>query len=188
MKVKAGTPFLTSGEVFARLVLPSGMRVKLDVTRILPDVLIFDGALSEALPPPPPPLPDPLPDRAFGRIRPEDWIVSECVQDASQHQGSSFIISATFLDVPLEVLPGREKEFSNFVSKVSEHFPLSCFQTLTICQVIFSPDGAIAGILGSTAVGVTVTGLNPSNDSDGAIELNGIPFQGSVHVQKGGFI
>jgi hypothetical protein len=32
--------------------------------------------------------------------------------------GAVFNVTANFVDVPLEVLPGRQKEFSDFVSKV----------------------------------------------------------------------
>jgi hypothetical protein len=225
MKLKstgAGTGgFLASGIVEGRIVFPKGMEIGLDVSRILPDVLIFDGEVplvedggldedeevyvdvdldsvsthswwnrkhswkwwrehrhkSEhehkhdskddydyTLPnlpwspskhkknPPPPrdPLPDPLPERAFGHIRPEEWLNaksvhvdldededdsedSDDVEDAGsgvgkrdgkekerkeKETGAVYAVTAKVVDVPLEVLPGRQKEFSNFVSKV----------------------------------------------------------------------
>lgn len=122
MKIKPGNTFLASGTVFARLVLPKGLNVGINVSLVLPDVLVFDGEIDE-IQPVPPPLPDPLPERAFGRIRPGDWIASVCEPDESQDgEGSAYSIWAKIVDVPLEVLPGREKEFSNFISKVSLTF------------------------------------------------------------------
>ncbi|KAG5647888.1 hypothetical protein DXG03_007812 [Asterophora parasitica] len=140
MKIKPGTTFLASGTVYARIVLPKGIDVDLNVSRVLPDALVFDGEVPESalsLPPPPePPLPDPLPEKAFGRIRPENWLKAFSARDqADEDDGAAYAVAAKIVDVPLEVLPGRQKEFSNFVSKV-----------------LFSTDGAIAGILGTVAV------------------------------------
>ena len=97
------------------------MNVVLDVNRVLPDVLIFDGEV-----PDPsfgeeesPPLPDPLPERAFAHIRPPDWLDSQSEpDDEDEDEGSAYSVSAKFVDVPLEVLPGRQKEFSDFMRKV----------------------------------------------------------------------
>ena len=112
-------------------------------------------------------------------------------------QGSTTLrITAWFSDVPLEVLPGREREFRSFVGKV-----------------IFGPEeGAVAGVQGVAAVGVRVDGLsigqksNADGDRDGdgglgvggkvededegvnrtGIVLTGLPFQGSVRVGRKG--
>jgi hypothetical protein len=95
----SGATWLASGSVNVKVVLPRGMRIKMDVRDVLPDVLIFDGPVpavaagavdveksaGDALrgpgdeepkptPPAPGPLPDPLPARAFAHIRPEDWL------------------------------------------------------------------------------------------------------------------
>jgi hypothetical protein len=122
MKIKPGSPFLASGMVSARLVLPKGININLNVSRLLPDVLIYDGEVPDSDPatvPPPTPLPDPLPPRAFGYIRPDDWLPASCMPDAPEEgNGAVFNVTANFVDVPLEVLPGRQKEFSDFVSKV----------------------------------------------------------------------
>jgi hypothetical protein len=124
MKIVPGTPFLASGTVFARVVLPSGFHIGLNVSRILPDVLVFDGEITAEGPPPPaPPLPDPLPRRAFARIRTDSWVPAESEEEISgPGAGTSIRITAKIVEVPLEVLPGREKEFSNFVSKVGSLF------------------------------------------------------------------
>jgi hypothetical protein len=145
MKIKPmGNAFLASGVVRARAVLPKGMNVGIDVFRVLPDVLVFDGEVPSDLelerhpcdeyiystPPPPPPLPDPLPKNAFGHIRPEDWLPSESVpvEPESSDDGASYAVSATVVDVPLEVLPGRQREFSHFVKKVCDSETLSIIQ------------------------------------------------------------
>ncbi|KAK0499974.1 hypothetical protein EDD18DRAFT_1348779 [Armillaria luteobubalina] len=162
MKIKPrGSIFLASGTVFARVVLPKGMDIALDVSYVLPDVLVFDGEppQSNAV------LPDLLPDHAFAHIQPDEWLESKCVPaESDEDGGSAFAVSAKIEEVPLEVLPGRQKEFSNFVSKV-----------------IFGTDGALAGLVGTVAVRVDVPGL-PSED-DG-LQLDGLPFQGSVRVGK----
>ncbi|KIK61783.1 hypothetical protein GYMLUDRAFT_224884 [Collybiopsis luxurians FD-317 M1] len=208
MKIKPnsiGSTFLASGTVLAHVVLPKGMDIDLDVKKVLPDVLVFDGEVpddvdvgigfGEDIPsantatraPEFPPLPDPLPEGAFGHIRPDDWVDSRCVKvDSESSEGSEFAVSAKIVDVPLEVLPGRQKEFSDFVSKI-----------------IFGP-GATAGILGTTAVGVHVPGIPGVPDeppegqeySDGEmshaelglIELSGLPFRGSVKLGKGNLL
>ena len=134
MKIKPiGTSFFASGTVQARVVLPKGIHVGLDVYRVLPDVLIFDGEVPEgalAVPPPAMPLPDPLPERAFGHLRPEDWLPSISGPDVSEDgEGAAYAVSAKVVDLPLEVLPGRQKEFNHFVSKVS---PFLCLIVLRL--------------------------------------------------------
>ncbi|KAK0469297.1 uncharacterized protein EV420DRAFT_1757092 [Desarmillaria tabescens] len=162
MKIKPrGSIFFASGTVFARIVLPKGMNIDLDVSHVLPGVLVFDGEppQSDAA------LPDPLPDHAFAHIQPDEWLVSKCVPaESNEDGGSAFAVSAKIEEVPLEVLPGRQKEFSNFVSKV-----------------IFGADGALAGLVGTVAVCVDVPGLPSEDDS---LQLDGLPFQGSVRVGK----
>jgi len=87
--------------------------------------------------------------------------------ESEDGEGSAVAVSANIVDVPLEVLPGREREFSNFVSKV-----------------IFGPQGAVAGVQGVAAVAVHVHGLPFENGRDGEMELTGLPFQGSVRIGK----
>ena len=134
MKIKpSGTIFLASGTVQANIVLPKGITVGMRVFKVLPEVIIFDGEVPYPITnngksddtvdiPPEMPMPDPLPDRAFGHIRPQDWLpaVSEPIESPGG-EGSAYVISAKVVDVPLEVLPGREKQFSNFVGKVCVH-------------------------------------------------------------------
>lgn len=176
MKIKpnsASTGFLASGSVFARIVLPKGMDLTLDVTRVFPDVLVFDGEAHE-LPTLLLPqwkddedLPDPLPDRAFGHIRPEDWLEATSVQIDSEGEGSIFAVTADMVNVPLEVLPGRQKQFSNFISKV-----------------VFGTHGALAGLKGTTDIGVYILGLpfRDHEDTTTEMDLLGLPLQGSVRV------
>ncbi|KAI0048703.1 hypothetical protein FA95DRAFT_1539466 [Auriscalpium vulgare] len=185
MKIRpVGQAILASGTVFARVVLPPGVDVGLAVSRVLPDVLIFDGELDavanlQALvqggvgaPAPPPPLPDPLPERAFAHIRPDDWLDATSEPgEPEDGEGVVALVSARIVDVPLEVLPGRQREFSNFVGKV-----------------IFGKEGALAGVQGITAVTVHVDGLpiGKGNDDESGMDLSGLPFQGSVRIGKRG--
>jgi hypothetical protein len=128
MKIKPGSPFLASGTVSGRVVLPRGINIDLNVSRLLPDVLIYDGEVTDSDPgtvPPPTPLPDPLPARAFGHLRPDDWLPASCEAVVpGEGEGAAFAVEANIVNVPLEVLPGRQKEFSDFVSKVGRiHIP-----------------------------------------------------------------
>ncbi|EIN14709.1 hypothetical protein PUNSTDRAFT_57626 [Punctularia strigosozonata HHB-11173 SS5] len=188
MKVKPSGPggaFLASGTVYAKIVMPRGMNVKVDVERVLPDVLIYDGPVPPTIspapspttepvqddpPPPPPPLPEPIPERAFGRVRPDDWLDAISVPlESDDGEGSAVAVSAKIVDVPLEVLPGREREFSDFIGKV-----------------VFGSHGAVAGLQGVVAVSVNVRGLPVKNGTGGGIELDGLPFHGAVRIGKKG--
>ncbi|TFK52786.1 hypothetical protein OE88DRAFT_1656374 [Heliocybe sulcata] len=176
MKIKPtgpkGDTIAASGTVFARAVLPKGMDVSLSVNRVWPDVLVYDGVV-----------PDlgtcvdgctetpPLPEGAFAHIKPEEWLLSESHEEAPGEEGAVFAVTAKIDDVPLEVLPGREKEFSHFVSKV-----------------IWGPSGALAGVKGVAAVAVKVHGLPFSNGTgrDNEMELTDLPFRGTVRIGKKG--
>lgn len=123
MKVKPyGTEFLASGEVFGLIVLPKGMNFQMDVKQIMPDILVYDGDVDELFPALGAlgnlPSRLPYPPRAFGHILPDDWLDATSVYNGTDEEGSVFSVSASIVDVPIQVLPGREKEFSNFVSKV----------------------------------------------------------------------
>lgn len=189
-----GEQVLASGTVYARVVLPAGIRLKLDADSIWPDVLVFDGEVpdedavvfrGEELTKKPKedkgrsripkePLPSPLPERAFARIRPEDWLPANSFPLDPSPGGSAgqFEVSAKVNNVPLEVLPGRDLLLQRFVAKV-----------------LFGPDGALAGVRGIAAVAASVDGL-PVDDDDGdenqkhIVELTGLPFSGSFRVGK----
>lgn len=147
--------------------------------------------------PPAPPLPTPLPPRAFARVRPGTWLPTMSSptpprRDWNERGSTTLRITAWFSNVPLEVLPGRERDFRNFVGKV-----------------IFGPDdGAIAGVQGVAAVGVKIDGLligqKTGADGDGdrglvgggkvededesvngtGIMLTGLPFEGTMRVGR----
>jgi hypothetical protein len=78
--------------------------------------------------PPAPPLPDPLPAGAFAHIRPEHWLpaLSVPLPPQGDDEGSCVGISSKIVDVPLQILPGRERLASDFIGKVS----LLCGSTL----------------------------------------------------------
>ncbi|KZT63268.1 hypothetical protein DAEQUDRAFT_770765 [Daedalea quercina L-15889] len=191
MKVKpVGQGMIASGTVLARVVLPPGIEVGIDVVRVFPDLLVYDGEVPESRAydedglaiqvlnfpvddgdrdvPPQPPLPDPLPERAFAHIRPDDWLPAFSEPGESRPgEGTVVNVSADIVDVPLEVLPGREREFSNFVSKV-----------------VFGTQGAVAGLQGEAAVAVHVNGLPFENGRHGEMQLTGLPFKGIVRIGK----
>lgn len=50
--------------------------------------------------------------------------------------------------------------------------------------MIFGSNGALAGVQGVAAVAVHVRGLPIENGSGGEMELEGLPFQGSVRIGK----
>ena len=138
MKIRplASGTMLASGTVFANIVLPKGMDVVLQVGAVYPQLLVYDGLVPDDEPlgtkdlvdnddddddnlPDRMPLPDPLPANAFAHIRPGQWLDSISVPlDHQDEEGSVFAVSAKIVDIPLEVLPGRQREFSNFVGKV----------------------------------------------------------------------
>ena len=51
-------------------------------------------------------------------------------------------------------------------------------------QVIFGTHGALAGVQGVASVTVRVAGLPLGDDNAGEMELDGLPFRGSVHIGK----
>jgi hypothetical protein len=140
MKVKPyGTEILASGEVFALIVLPKGMNFQMDVRQIMPDILVFDGEVDESLsslgvlgniPSRPS---HPYPPRAFGHILPDDWLDATSAYNGTDEEGSIFSVSALIVDVPIEVLPGREKEFSNFVAKACYWYRALLFSRTHLC-------------------------------------------------------
>ena len=89
----------------------------------------------------PPPLPDPVPEHAFARIRPTDWVVATTIESCDGHDamdsngwvlvnenyndcarepdgaGWKTTVMANVEKAPLQVLPGRDKQFRAFVSK-----------------------------------------------------------------------
>jgi hypothetical protein len=136
---------LASANVYARVVLPDGVDIDLTVKRVWIDCLVFDGPVSDdfgsnshAFPssfthpvekldeppvPQPLPLPSPLPPRAFGRLTPRSWLNTTSSSDPIQQatsvvEGRSVYVKADVVNVPLEMLPGRQSELTRFVTKV----------------------------------------------------------------------
>lgn len=174
---------LCSGKVVGEIVLPdrfASLETAIDVQSILPDVFVYDGdlpssSLSYDLPSsqlafsPDPSSdeypPSPIPATAFARLRPSLSISAVTLHlPANATHNATTLISATFLDAPLFLLPGRGDVFRRFVGKI-----------------IFGGPGAKvrAGVRGLTGVGVEVGGW-------GGVELEGLPIEGSFDVGQGG--
>jgi hypothetical protein len=194
-----------SGTVYARIVLPKGINIGMDVKRVIPDVLIFDGPVptyatadmplrvesgrrrdtdegdedgdgdedEEPPLPPSPPLPYPLPPRAFAHIRPSHWLPASSAPDErggdadDEEHGTAIAITSPFVDVPLMVLPGRQREFSEFVGKI-----------------VFGRGAALAGLQGHVSVHSTIPGLPAGNDAVRGVVLDRLPFEGNVYIGK----
>jgi len=208
---KTGDTLVASGTIYATFGLPLGMEdltPLIDVRKIWPDTLIFNGEVPQETPgnstvgrimtPGDNPLPDPLPERAFARIVPEYWIPAHVIlpentddilawDDADSYMYTekekkivTRVVTAEMIDAPLDVLPGRDDEFQAFVRKLlSSHGA-----------------GVLAGVKGSTAIGLRVQGLTlpppeyspPEDRGNGNdqqdIELEGLTFQGKVVVGR----
>lgn len=172
-----------SGTVFAYGVLPRGMNLALDISRVFPELLVYDGPVPENVTiydeddgrtgddehalPPPMTIPNPLPERAFAHVRPGKWLDALSVPvEPPEGEGGTVAVSAVLKDVPLQVLPGREEEFSNFVTKV-----------------IFGSHGALAGVSGVASVAARVEGL-AIGDRNKEMEVHNLPFRGDLRIGK----
>lgn len=151
---EAGGKMRASGTVVAAIQLPPGMEgVRLVVNAVKPDVLIFDGPAPEG---------DggddgdeEPPEKAFGHIHPDDYLPAV----STQIEGT-ITVRAPLHDVPLDVIPGRDKILSDFVGKV-----------------VFK-GGALAGIKGEADVEVQLNGVT------GSVGLEGLPVRGETWVGR----
>ena len=142
---------LASGVVVVDIRLPAGMdNVSINVNAVLPDVIVLDGAPDEDE--------SELPARAFGHIRPEDFLAA-----TSEELDGLVTVRAPLRDVPLQILEGRDSVFRSFARKV-----------------LFK-GGAEAGILGNATVKVEIPGIQ------GELTLEGLPVRGQTWVGRGGW-
>lgn len=157
MKIsEAGGKMRASGLVVAEIELPRQMtKIEVQVEGVLPDILVFDGPAGDIgdIDPGEPP----YPAKAFGRIHPEDYLPAS--SEHSEEEGI-LIVRAPIHDVPIDILPGRDKVMSDFVSKI-----------------VFR-GGALAGIKGKAAVQVFIHGLQ----SD--VKVDDLPVTGQVVIGK----
>ncbi|KDQ18347.1 hypothetical protein BOTBODRAFT_28756 [Botryobasidium botryosum FD-172 SS1] len=210
---QGGTTLTASGTIYAEIQLPPQMKdvvPLLDVQKVWPDALVYDGdppvwGISSLprpphlphlphippilpkppkfpppslphvphmpwtwpiTPPKPAPLPDPLPEKAFARILPPEWLNATMLPLHEDDPEGLLRVRAHFTDIPFEVLPGRDAVFRAFISKV-----------------LFSHEGARAGIRGVAAIGLQIEGLD-SAATGNLIELSGLPFETSVVIGK----
>ena len=145
-----------SGTVVAKVELPETMqRVQLDVKGVSPDVLIYDGPAGDD-----PADPDDPPARAFGRINPDDFLNSTTAPSDDPLHPYAIIVSAPMVNVPLQILDGRDGVFRSFASKV-----------------VFK-GGAEAGIKGTASVKVDLKGV------EGRAKLSDLPVTGETWVGR----
>ena len=156
---EAGGKMRASGTVLAEIELPGAMEgVDVDVVAVMPDVLVFNG---------PAPLYDDdgdAPAGAFGRIHPDEFLISTTMKGEDPSHPYRLVVRAPLNKVPLDVLPGRDGVLSDFVSKV-----------------IFK-GGAQAGIKGTASVRVEVIGV------DGRVRLNDLPVRGEFWAGRQRFV
>ena len=116
------------------IVLLRGVDIALLVDAVYPQLLVYHGPVPDDESvragvlleeddddnlPDHTPLPNPLLANAFAHTRPGQWLDSLSVPLGHRDgEGSIFAVSATIIDISLEVLPGRQQEFSNFLGKV----------------------------------------------------------------------
>jgi hypothetical protein len=173
---------LCSGRVVGELALPDefeGLGDAIGVESIWPDVFVYDGdlphesinvdpssqlvlggsATTQSYPP------SPVPLNAFGRLHPSSSITASTTHfPRNSTHNSTTLITATFVDAPMWLIPGREDVFRRFVSKI-----------------IFGGSNARvrASVRGVSAVEVQLGGW-------GEIGLEGLPIEGSFMVGRGG--
>ncbi|GAA6024668.1 hypothetical protein JCM10207_007829 [Rhodosporidiobolus poonsookiae] len=109
--------------------------------------------------------PSPVPANAFARMRPSSSMLANTTHlpGNSTHPGKT-LVSATFVDAPLYLLPGRGDVLRRFVAKI-----------------VFGPPGekVKASMAGETSVRVGLDGF-------GEVELVQVPIEASFMVGRGG--
>lgn len=181
-----------SGKVVGEMLLPEqfvGLLPAIEVKAIWPDVYVYDGdvparisssfndpfaglsqislapPLSKLYTSPPSYPPIPTPATAFARLHPGAFIDASTMHyPANATHPSMTLISATFVDAPLFLLPERGDVFRRFISKI-----------------LFGGAGAKvrAGVKGITKVRVELGGW-------GSIDLDGLPIEGNFNVGRDG--
>ncbi|BGP18333.1 hypothetical protein JCM10213_008506 [Rhodosporidiobolus nylandii] len=109
--------------------------------------------------------PSPLPANAFARMRPSSSMAAETIHiPGNATHNATTIVSATFQDAPLYLLPGRGDVLRRFIAKI-----------------VFGAPGAKvkASMAGMTSVRVKLSGF-------GEVELEEIPIEASFMVGRGG--
>lgn len=147
-----------SGVVVVQARLPPDLAdIKVDINGVRPDILVFDGEAASSGEPVDPAVP-PYPAKAFGRIHPDDYLVA--ISELDPTTPGLLIVRAPIHDVPIDILPGRDKVLSDFVGKI-----------------VFK-GSAVAGIVGNAAVRLHVVGM------DRPFEVDRLPVRGVVNVGR----
>lgn len=158
MKISESTGKLrASGIVVVRARIPEDLKdINVSINGVRPDVLVSDG---EAYPGPTvDPAVPPYPPRAFGRIHPDEYLPAVSERDPTTP--GLLTVRAPLHDVPIDILPGRDKVLSDFIGKI-----------------VFK-GSAVAGIVGNAAVRLRVVGI------DGPVQVDRLPVRGVVNVGR----
>jgi hypothetical protein len=144
---ESGGKMRASGLVVAQIDLPGGMEhMDLDVLGVLPDVVIYDGPVDD--------------DRAFGHIRPDEYLESTTSKGDDVFNPYRLVVRAPIDNVPVDILPGKDRILRDFVRKI-----------------VFR-GGASAGIDGNASVSAEIKGVK------GTVELHDLPVRGETWVGR----
>ncbi|GAA5999976.1 uncharacterized protein JCM10292_003563 [Rhodotorula paludigena] len=109
--------------------------------------------------------PSPVPANAFARMRPSSAMDASTIHiPANGTHNATTLVSATFVDAPLYLLPGRGDVLRRFVAKI----------------IFGGPGNKVkASMAGITSVRIALSGF-------GEVELHEIPIEASFMVGRGG--
>ncbi|CAH7689745.1 hypothetical protein BY996DRAFT_7125800 [Phakopsora pachyrhizi] len=166
------TNLICSGNLTADINLPDemeGLVGSLRIESIKPDVIVFDGNLTETLSGLN--FKDQLknnadeegddgdyPENAFGRLNSKNWIPSELIvsededQPGSENRKRRVTIRAEFNELGIEILEGRSKGFRRYALKY-------LFNR--------SPEGVLTSVSGNCKIRIRIDGFNSFDSLDG---------------------
>ena len=105
MRITPGSRIYASGTVIAQIDLPRGMEhMDVDVTGVLPDVVIYDGPVEDG--------------KSFGHVRPEEYLNATTAKGEDVFNPDRLTVRAPIENVPVQILPGKDRVLSDFVRRI----------------------------------------------------------------------
>ena len=105
MRITPGSRIYASGTVIAQIDLARGMEhMDVDVTGVLPDVVIYDGPVEDCKP--------------FGHIKPEEYLNSTTSKGEDVFNPDRLTVRAPIENVPVQILQGKDRVLSDFVRRI----------------------------------------------------------------------